>query len=585
MNIGKRMIFGFVCLMALCGVIGGVSVIQLTNLNDNIKTLTQKNMIAVEEIKNLKYETDYIVRQMEQYIQGYLVDEAGLTEEKFTNHSERIVNILVELNDIIPEHENDLDGVETYFENIVFYNTATNTGIFDSFDIMSIKINEIVTNYSNWTEDLNDLIDEQTGSTEITNATMMLIYFETQVKLVFERIYLKGYATEGADIGGTGIRAAFTETEGKFLNCSDDLPSSSTLDEILGWYETFNTLVMNSVSDNGIFDLHDNIKNNQHEVHVDFRALRVILNDLDVQIDESSAKAVNNATVAANTSLIIIIAMIVVAVALGIAIAVPTVRSIVKVTDNMENILKTGLNASLNVSNMATELAASSSEVNAASEEIASTTQEVAMNTQNQVNSLVEISKMSNDISDLSHEIMKSTADINRIMDLITSISDQTNLLALNASIEAGRAGEHGRGFAVVADEVRKLAEESKGAVDETAGEVKDITSRISSTVELINSVTQDIESATAAGEENSRALEGISASTEQQTASMEEITATANKLGSLAEDLKHELAKSEGNGKVQDEDSEEVQKKGKVFRQKLAQIKTIRQQDTLEET
>jgi methyl-accepting chemotaxis protein len=250
------------------------------------------------------------------------------------------------------------------------------------------------------------------------------------------------------------------------------------------------------------------------------------------------------------------VVVIIASIGIGLVVAVPTVRGIVRITKNMENVLKVGSEASVNVSNMATELAASSSEVNAASEEIASTTQEVSMNTQGQVDSLVEISKMSSNINDLSHKIMQSTVDINRVMVLITNISDQTNLLALNASIEAGRAGEHGRGFAVVADEVRKLAEESKSAVDETASEIGEITDRIKTTVDLIGSITQDIESATAAGEENSRALEGISASSEQQTASMEEITSTANKLGTLAANLKEELAKSEGNGKVRSKDS-----------------------------
>jgi len=237
----------------------------------------------------------------------------------------------------------------------------------------------------------------------------------------------------------------------------------------------------------------------------------------------------------------------------------------------MVRILAAGSNASVNVANMATELAASASEVNAASEEIASTTQEVSMNTQSQVNSLVEISKISSNINDLSHEIMKSTKDINKIMELITSISDQTNLLALNASIEAGRAGEHGRGFAVVADEVRKLAEESKNATNNTATQVSDITSRIKSTVDLIGSITQDIESATSAGEENSRALEGISASSEQQTASMEEITATANRLGTLAEDLKNQLREHGDNGKVRPQ----KQKAKKESRKKILKVAT----------
>ncbi len=166
----------------------------------------------------------------------------------------------------------------------------------------------------------------------------------------------------------------------------------------------------------------------------------------------------------------------------------------------ISTMLRDSSEASINVSNIATELTASASEVNAAPEEIAGSTQVITQEAQEAIN---------------------ATYNIRNVIDLVTNIADQTNLLALNASIEAGRAGEQGRGFAVVADEVRKLAEEAKTAVLETNKDIINVVNKINSTFS---------------------SMEGISASSEQQTASMEEISATANKLGNLAENLKNKL-------------------------------------------
>ncbi|NHI91741.1 MAG: hypothetical protein EAX96_04495 [Candidatus Lokiarchaeota archaeon] len=205
-----------------------------------------------------------------------------------------------------------------------------------------------------------------------------------------------------------------------------------------------------------------------------------------------------------------------------------------------------GRDASINIANMATELAASANEVNASAEEIASTTQEVSSGTLTQVKELSDINQTAININDLAESVKNSSDNINKIMGIITNIAEQTNLLALNASIEAGRAGEYGRGFAVVADEVRKLAEESKSAVGNSSKEIIDIISKIEKTVEFIRKISSALKGALTLSEETSAAMEEINSSAEEQTTSMEEIVLTSNKLSELSEALKRSLTGKE---------------------------------------
>ncbi|NHI91653.1 MAG: hypothetical protein EAX96_04055 [Candidatus Lokiarchaeota archaeon] len=231
----------------------------------------------------------------------------------------------------------------------------------------------------------------------------------------------------------------------------------------------------------------------------------------------------------------------------GLVVVIGNTYYVVKLVEDRQSVLEGQLKgsseASVNISNISSELAANASEVNASAEEIAATTAEISSGIQTQVNKLQSINDSSKKIEELANQVKSSSNDIRKIMDIIVNISDQTNLLALNASIEAGRAGEYGRGFAVVADEVRKLAEESKGAVSNSGEKINEIVSRIEKTVELISKVTLDIEESAALSEETSSAMEDISSSAEEQTASMEEISATANRLGELAETLRSKLA------------------------------------------
>ncbi|MFW9971118.1 MAG: methyl-accepting chemotaxis protein [Candidatus Odinarchaeota archaeon] len=356
-------------------------------------------------------------------------------------------------------------------------------------------------------QDLTDLIDQETNAYMLVNATMLKYSFDYQIHMMHH--YLE-FNLNNTEIKFDNEVIAFNSYIANLLAGSNNITLANKINT---WHEYFVNLLKTTTT--GLFDSLERADSNSKQIHEEFPFLLQILEDIKNNVDILVDNSIRSALFGVTISIIILIIVITISIGSSIEIAIHTVRGISRITNNMENVLKAGSDASVNVSNIATELAVSDSEVNAASKAITSTTQDVSMNTQTQVKSLVEISKMANDINTLSYEMMKLTDNINRIMDLITDISEQTNLLALNASIEAGRAGEHGRGFAVVSEEVRKLAEESKKAVDDAAAEIKEVVNRITNSVRLIGDITEDIDRTTVAGEENSGALEGISASSE----------------------------------------------------------------------
>lgn len=549
MNIGRRMVFGFSILIILCTVIGIIGILQINNVNANINKITNKYLISVEDSREIKYHGN----QMSHLMHEFELGETDGTEIAFDAEVEELNEHLTELDTVLPEHEDDLEHIREHFDIMVNTCKAVDTGMFDLFEEAFEDIHFIHESVEIWENSLLYIKDNAIDNVTKETVNLMLYFRDVEEHAMHEYILNRNGSAGTDDI---------TDPETEFsalipvIKADTNATLVAEIDMLLYWHERTDgegavdkLLELMSLYDDA-WVASEILEDNYDEMAEHLEALVVLI---DIAVDN----AIDDANLSVTTALLVTIITLSLAIGLGVVISVPTVRGIVRVTKNMENVLKAGSDASVNVSNIATELAASASEVNAATEEIASTTQEVSQNTQSQVNSLVEINKMANEIKSLSHEVMSSTKNINKVMDLIKNISEQTNLLALNASIEAGRAGEHGRGFAVVADEVRKLAEVSQNAVSETSTKIEEITNRISLTVSYIGNITEDIEGATAAGEENSTAMEGISASSEQQTASMEEITSTANKLGSLAEDLKNKLTEFGSDGKTTTEDFE----------------------------
>lgn len=109
-------------------------------------------------------------------------------------------------------------------------------------------------------------------------------------------------------------------------------------------------------------------------------------------------------------------------------------------------------------------------------------------------------------------EITDASANIRKIIKVVSDIAFNTNILALNAAVEASRAGDQGRGFAVVAEEVRNLAAHSA----EASGQIE----------ELISDSIQKVERGSALAQDTQKTLKLISDSVDRITELSKDVSA-----------------------------------------------------------
>jgi methyl-accepting chemotaxis protein len=222
------------------------------------------------------------------------------------------------------------------------------------------------------------------------------------------------------------------------------------------------------------------------------------------------------------------------------------------------------------------------SAVSAAAEQVSGNLQTVAAGVEEMTASIKEIASNAIDAARVAVEGVRvaerttgtvgklgdSSAEIGKVIKVITSIAQQTNLLALNATIEAARAGEAGKGFAVVANEVKELAKETAKAtedisqkieaiqedthravdaiarISEIIGQINDIQSTIAAAVEeqtaTTNEISRNISEAARGSSEIARGVTHVASSAQSTTVIARDTEQAASKLASLASEFQN---------------------------------------------
>jgi methyl-accepting chemotaxis protein len=198
--------------------------------------------------------------------------------------------------------------------------------------------------------------------------------------------------------------------------------------------------------------------------------------------------------------------------------------------------------------NMATNAEHTSSQagtVSAAAEEVNRNIQTVSASAEEMTASIREIAKNATDAARVATSAVRvaettnqtvsklgeSSAEIGKVIKVITSIAQQTNLLALNATIEAARAGEAGKGFAVVANEVKELAKETAKATEDISQKIEAIQGDTRGAVAAIGQISNII------GQIND-IQNTIASAVEEQTATTNEISRNVNEAAKGSSDI-----------------------------------------------